>query len=457
MRTESDALGSIKIPEDSLWGISTERSRNMFAIGQEMMPFSFIQHYALYKSACASVNEELNLIEKQTAKAIRESCSEIIDGQHQEAFPLSVWQSGSGTQTNMNLNEVIANRSNQLLGHALGKKSPVHPNDHVNLSQSSNDSFPVCMHLLFSEMLENQVLPALIQLRDTLKNKQIEFKDLIHIGRTHLQDALPVSFTQNLQCYIDMTEEHIRQLEKNQRDLMALPTGGTAVGSGFGAPKDFGEKLASKIAKLTQQPFKASPNPSSQMSQHHALLNLSSTLSDFSACYHKLVNDLRLLGSGPRAGLSELILPSNELGSSIMPGKINPTQCESAAMICLSVQGNHQIVTNACANGHLELNTYKPLILYALYQSCDRLSHSVKSLSQNCLKGLKVNTNQCEKSLKNSLMLITALRPHIGYDDCAKVATYAYENNLSLKEAIIQLSIMDVEDFDTITNPKNMF
>ncbi len=456
MRTESDALGSIKIAENSLWGGSTERSRNMFAIGHETMPFSFIQQYALYKSACASVNEKLGLIDKKIAKTIIESCSEILDGQHQEAFPLSVWQSGSGTQTNMNVNEVIANRSNQILGHPLGKKSPVHPNDHVNLSQSSNDSFPVCMHLYFSELIEDQVLPALNLLKETLLEKHAEFRDKIHIGRTHLQDALPISFSQNLQCYIDMTEEYIKKLEECETDLMIIPTGGTAVGSGYGAPKDFGKKLSAELAKLSKKPFQASTNPSTQMSQHHVLLKISSSLSDFSACYLKLVNDIRLLGSGPRAGLSELILPSNELGSSIMPGKINPTQCESAAMISLSIQGNHQMISNACSNGHLELNTYKPLILYSLSQSCNRLSSSVTSLCSNCLKDLKVNEKQCQKSLKNSLMLITALRPHIGYDKCAKVATYAYENQLSLKEAIIQLNVMDADQFDELTNPDNM-
>lgn len=450
MRTESDALGKIKLPKDALYGISTSRSMSYFNIGEYLIPHGFIQVYAKIKHSAAVANYQLKLIDQQTSETIQTVCQEIIDGQHLDAFTLSVWQSGSGTQTNMNVNEVIANRANQLLGHPLGQKAPIHPNDHVNLSHSSNDSFPSCMHIYALQLIEESLQPSLNYLRQTLIQKIKEFSGTKHLARTHLQDALPIDFKMNFQCYLAFVDQTIESLHDISEQLSELPIGGTAVGTGFGAPKNFAKTIISELSKTTQFPLRTSQNPSAAMSQHQALLNFSGVMNNFAACYHKMVNDIRLLGSGPRAGLGELTLPQNELGSSIMPGKVNPTQCESAAMICIHVSAGHNAITTACSFGHFELNTYKPLILHYIHRSCIDLADSIQSFTTHCLKDLSINHKVCDHNISQSLMLVTALRPKIGYDQCAQIATYAYQQDMSLRTAAIELGILNQDELDQL-------
>jgi len=456
VRKEQDSLGMVEVPANKYWGAQTQRSLEYFSIGHEKMPLSFIQAFGILKKAAALANAELGLISKRKATKIVQAAEEVVDGKLADHFPLYIWQTGSGTHTNMNLNEVIANRANELSGSRLGSKSPIHPNDHVNLSQSSNDTFPTVMHIAMVQMIMKDLLPALQLLLNALSKKQKAFKDIIKVGRTHLQDAVPLTLGQEFSGYI-------AQLEKNQKfikavlpELLQLAIGGTAVGTGLNTHPSFAKSVVKQIQKITKQPFKSAPNKFSALAAHEAMVQLSGTLKTLATSLMKIANDLRWLSAGPRCGLAELILPANEPGSSIMPGKVNPTQCEALMMVCAQVMGNDVTVGIAGANGELELNVFKPVIMYNVTQSILLLSHAMSNFTKYLVIGLKANTQKIKKHLDHSLMLVTALTPHIGYDQAAKVAQYAEKNHVTLKEACLALKLLTAKEFDKIVNPKKM-
>tara|TARA_B100000963_G_scaffold360577_1_gene391962 strand:+ start:536 stop:1924 length:1389 start_codon:yes stop_codon:yes gene_type:complete len=455
-RKEFDSIGGINVPNDKYWGASTQRSKKFFNIGKILVPSSIIRSIAIIKRCAAIVHQKDRSISPKIAKAIIKASNEVISGKMMHNFPLKVWQTGSGTQTNMNVNEVIANRSIEILKGKKGSKKPVHPNDHVNRSQSTNDVFPTAMHIsVATETLDN-LLPSLKLLEISLKTKSREFKKIVKIGRTHLQDATPLSLGQEFSGYHEQIKKSIERVKYCLNDIYYLAQGGTAVGTGINTRKNFDKKIVKEIKKFCKINFKPAPNKFSELSAHDAIVNFSGSLNSLAVALMKISNDIRFLGSGPRAGYGELILPENEPGSSIMPGKVNPTQCEAVTMVCAKVIGNHLGITVAGTHGHFELNVFKPLIAYNILQSIDILSDSIKNFSIHCVKGIKANKKKIKEHLENSLMLVTALAPKIGYDNAAMIAKKALKNNSKLKEEAIKSGLIDEKEYDFLVNPSKL-
>lgn len=455
-RIENDSMGEVKVPADRYWGAQTQRSLFNFKIGGEKMPLGIIRAFGRQKQAAALANATLGNLDQDVANIIAKAAAEVAEGQLDDHFPLVVWQTGSGTQTNMNANEVIANRASEMLTGQFGTKSPIHPNDHVNHSQSSNDSFPTAMHIAAVMMVVNDLLPALTQLHQALDDKATAFADIIKIGRTHLQDATPLSLGHEFSAYARQCELGLTRIKVTLDNLYALPQGGTAVGTGLNSKKGFDELFVKNIQQLTNLPFTVNPNKFEGLAAHDAFVEASGALNTLATSLNKIANDLRLLGSGPRCGLGEIDLPANEPGSSIMPGKVNPTQCEALTMLCAQVMGNHMTITIAGAQGHLELNVFKPVMIYNFLQSAKLLADGCRSFTDNCVKGITANKERIESLMQNSLMLVTALNPHIGYDNAAKIAKYAHKNNLTLKQAAVKLGILDETKFDDVVKPEKM-
>ena len=455
-RKEFDSIGSINVPADKYWGASTERSNKFFNIGKILVNQSIIKSIAIIKRSAAIVHGKDNLINKKISNTIVKAADEVIKGKHKEHFPLKVWQTGSGTQTNMNVNEVIANRAIEILGGKKGTKKPVHPNDHVNKSQSTNDVFPTAIHISVAEETKKKLLPSLKILEKELKKKTKEFKDIVKIGRTHLQDATPLSLGQEFSGYYEQIKKSIVRIEIALKEIYFLAQGGTAVGTGINSKKNFDKKIVKEIAKFTKLPFKPAPNKFSELAAHDAVVNFSGALNACAVALMKISNDIRFLGSGPRAGYGELLLPENEPGSSIMPGKVNPTQCEAVTMVCVKVIGNHTGITVAGTHGHFELNVFKPMIAHNILQSIDILADSVKNFSIFCVRGIKANKDKIKQHLDNSLMLVTALAPKIGYDNAAKIAKTALKNNTTLKHETLKTGLISNSEYDKIVNPKKM-
>ena len=455
-RKETDSLGVINVPGDKYWGASTERSKKYFDIGEVKVRPILIKSIAIIKKSAAIVHKKDKLISAKIANAIIKASQEVIIGKLDDNFPLKVWQTGSGTQTNMNVNEVISNRAIELLKGKKGSKTPVHPNDHVNKSQSTNDVFPTAMHIAITMETKRKLLPSLILLSKELKKKVKNFKNIVKIGRTHLQDATPLTLGQEFSGYHSQIEESIQRINEALNELYFLAQGGTAVGTGINTRKNFDKKIINQIKRYTKINFKPAKNKFSALAAHDAVVNFSGILNTLAVALTKIANDIRFLGSGPRAGYGELILPSNEPGSSIMPGKVNPTQSEAVTMVCAKVMGNHSGVTIAGSNGHFELNVFKPLIAENVLQSIDILSDSIKNFSTYCVKGLKADKKKIQHYLDNSLMLVTALVPKIGYDNAAKIAKKAIKNNTSLKEEALKTGLISKKDYDLIVDPKKM-
>ena len=455
-RKETDSLGVINVPGDKYWGASTERSKKYFDIGEVKVRPILIKSIAIIKKSAAIVHKKDKLISAKIANAIIKASQEVIIGKLDDNFPLKVWQTGSGTQTNMNVNEVISNRAIELLKGKKGSKTPVHPNDHVNKSQSTNDVFPTAMHIAITMETKKKLLPSLILLRKELKKKVKNFKNIVKIGRTHLQDATPLTLGQEFSGYHSQIEESIQRINEALNELYFLAQGGTAVGTGINTRRNFDKKIINQIKRYTKINFKPAKNKFSALAAHDAVVNFSGVLNTLAVALTKIANDIRFLGSGPRAGYGELILPSNEPGSSIMPGKVNPTQSEAVTMVCAKVMGNHSGVTIAGSNGHFELNVFKPLIAENVLQSIDILSDSIKNFSNYCIKGLKADKKKIQHYLDNSLMLVTALAPKIGYDNAAKIAKKAIKNNTSLKEEALKTGLISKKDYDLIVDPKKM-
>jgi fumarate hydratase, class II len=456
MRVETDTFGPIEVPADRYWGAQTQRSLQNFRIGTETLPAPLISALGLVKQAAARVNREQGRLEPRLAEAITRAAHEVVDGKLALHFPLVVWQTGSGTQSNMNANEVIANRANEILGAPLGGKSPVHPNDHVNLSQSSNDTFPTAMHIAAVQQVHQQLLPALEHLLAGLQAKAEAFKAIVKIGRTHLQDATPLTLGQEFSGYVQQVAFGIARIKQTLPRLCQLAQGGTAVGTGLNAAPGFAERFAEEVAALTGLPFTSADNKFEALAAHDALVELSGALNVAAVSLTKIANDIRLLGSGPRCGFGELRLPENEPGSSIMPGKVNPTQCEALTMVCTQVMGNQVTVTIAGANGHLELNVHKPVIIYNVLQSIRLLADGARSFNDRCVAGIEADRARIDELLHRSLMLVTALNPKIGYDNAAKVAKKAYAEGTSLKEAALALELLTAEEFDQLVRPEQM-
>ena len=455
-RTETDTFGPIEVPADRYWGAQTERSLENFRIGGERMPRPLIRAFGLVKRASALVNKDMGLIDGKLVDAIAAAAQEVIDGKLDDHFPLVVWQTGSGTQTNMNANEVIGNRAIEMLGGTMGSKKPVHPNDHVNLSQSSNDSFPAAMHIAAAEEITHKLIPALERLRDALDKKAREFADIIKIGRTHTQDATPLTLGQEFSGYTAQVASGIKRLKPILDELHQLAQGGTAVGTGLNAKKGFDVAFAKKVAELTKLPFVTAPNKFEVMAAHDAYVSAQGALTSIATALFKIANDVRLLGSGPRSGFGELSLPENEPGSSIMPGKVNPTQSEALTMVCCQVIGNGTTIAVAGSQGHFELNVYKPVMAYALLQSVRLLADASRSFADNCVVGIKANKERIARLLEMSLMLVTALTPKIGYDKAALVAKTAHKNGTSLREEAVKLGFVTEKEFDELVRPEKM-
>ncbi len=455
-RTETDSFGPIKVPADRYWGAQTQRSLQNFKISGETMPAALVRALGVVKQAAARVNRELGALDPRLAEAIDQAAGEVIEGRLAGHFPLVVWQTGSGTQSNMNANEVIANRANELMGVPLGSKEPVHPNDHVNRGQSSNDTFPTAMHIAAAEQVKTALLPALEHLRAALDDKAKAFADIIKIGRTHLQDATPLTLGQEFSGYVQQITYGIARIEQTLPRLYELAQGGTAVGTGLNAKRGFAEKFAAAAARITGLPFVTAPNKFEALAAHDALVELSGMLNVLAASLTKIANDIRLLGSGPRCGLGELRLPENEPGSSIMPGKVNPTQCEAMTMLCAQVMGNHVAVTIGGATGHFELNVFKPLIIHNVLQSIRLLADGARSFTDNCVVGIEADRVRIDDLLHRSLMLVTALNPKIGYDNAAKVAKKAHQEGTTLKEAALALGLLTAAEFDQLVRPEQM-
>ena len=456
LRKEFDSIGSINVPNDKYWGASTQRSNKFFNIGKILVNISIIKSIAIIKRSAAIVHAKDKLISSKISKAIIKASDEVIKGKLDENFPLKVWQTGSGTQTNMNVNEVIANRAIEMLGGKKGTKKPVHPNDHVNKSQSTNDVFPTAMHISVATQTLTKMLPSLKILEKELKKKSIEFKKIVKIGRTHLQDATPLSLGQEFSGYHAQLKKCIERIEYALKEILFLAQGGTAVGTGINSKKNFDKKIVKEISKFTKIKFKPAPNKFAELAAHDAIVNFSGTLNTCAVALMKISNDIRFLGSGPRAGYGELILPENEPGSSIMPGKVNPTQCEAVTMVCANVIGNHNGITMAGSHGHFELNVFKPLIAHNILQSIDLLADSTKNFALYCVKGIKANKKRIKEHLDNSLMLVTALAPHIGYDNAAKIAKTALKNNTTLKHETLKTGLIREKDYDKIVDPGKM-
>lgn len=455
-RIETDSMGPIEVPAHHYWGSQTQRSLHHFAIGHEAMPLAVIHAFGILKKATAKANLELGLLTKDKADLIIQVAEEVKSGQLDAEFPLRVWQTGSGTQTNMNVNEVIANRAIELAGGERGSKNPVHPNDHVNKSQSSNDTFPTAMYIAAVLAIVRQLIPAVQTLYTALIEKVHEFKDIIKIGRTHLQDAVPLTLGQEFSAYVDQLESILANIEQTLPGLYQLAIGGTAVGTGLNTHPKFAELTAKIIAEETKLPFVSAKNKFSALAAHDALVFASGALKTLACALMKIANDIRWLGSGPRSGLGELILPENEPGSSIMPGKVNPTQCEAMTMICVQVMANDTAITLAGSQGNFELNVYKPVMIYNFLQSVDLLSSACQSFTNYCVKGLKANQAKIKHFLENSLMLVTALNPIIGYDKAAKIAHKALHEETSLRAACLSLGYLKAEEFDKAVDPKKM-
>lgn len=455
-RIEYDTLGEVQVPADKLWGAQTQRSLQNFRIGGHRMPREVIYALAIAKKAAALVNAELGVLPAEKAQLIAEACDEILAGQLDEHFPLVVWQTGSGTQTNMNVNEVIANRANQKLGQPPGSKKPIHPNDDVNRSQSSNDVFPTAMHIAAYTAVVEKLLPALEKLQRALEEKAKAFHEIIKVGRTHLMDAVPMRLGQEFSGYAQQVGDSRRDIERVLPQVAELALGGTAVGTGLNAPAGFAEKVAQKIAELTGYPFVSAPNKFAALASHDALVALSGALRRTAVALMKIANDIRLLGSGPRAGLAELNLPENEPGSSIMPGKVNPTQSEAMTMVCCQVIGNDTAITCGAFQGHLELNVFKPLIIHNVLESIRLLSDACHSFTDNCVVGIEPNLPMIQRHLERSLMLVTALNPVIGYEKAAKIAQKAHREDKTLREAATELGYLTAEEFDQYIRPEKM-
>jgi fumarate hydratase, class II len=455
-RIETDSMGPIEVPEDKLWGAQTQRSLHHFAIGSDFMPLQVIHAFGQLKKAAALANLEIGKLSKDKADLIVKAAEEVIEGLWDEHFPLKVWQTGSGTQSNMNVNEVIANRANQMAGQPLGSKAPIHANDHVNMSQSSNDTFPTAMHIAAAMEIQNHLIPAVKFLKDGLAEKMIAFKDIIKIGRTHLQDAVPLTLGQEFSGYVAQLDACIFRLDEALHELYELAIGGSAVGTGLNTHPQFANKAAAQIAKLTNLPFISAENKFAALASHEPLVMAHSAMKTLACALMKIANDLRWMGSGPRSGLGELSLPENEPGSSIMPGKVNPTQAEAMTMVCAQVMGNDVAVSFADSQGNFELNVFKPVMIFNVLHSAVLLKDTCISFQKYCVEGLKPNLSVIDRHLKESLMLVTALNQHIGYDNAAKIAKKAHHEHTNLKEAAIALGLLTPEQFDKYLDPKTM-
>jgi len=455
-RKEKDSMGVLEVPDDRYYGAQTQRSLNNFKIGGERFQRELIRAYGILKKAAASVNEKAGKLDSKLAGVIREAADEVIEGNLDDHFPLVVWQTGSGTQSNMNFNEVIANRAIEKLGGELGSKNPVHPNDHVNMGQSTNDTFPTAINIAAVEATINQLLPGLKKLLKSLVKKEKEFDAIIKLGRTHLQDATPLSLGQEFSGYASALRHGISRIEKALDHCYELAMGGTAVGTGINSFEGFGEQVADEISSLTGLPFKTAENKFEALGGQDSIVELSGVLKTVSGSLFKIANDIRWLASGPRSGIGEILIPANEPGSSIMPGKVNPTQCEAMTMVCTQVMGNDVTISVAGASGNFELNVYRPVIAYNIIQSIRLLTDACDSFRVHCVDGIEANEERIRLNLYNSLMLVTALNSHIGYDKAAEVAKKAYEDNLSLREAIIDLGYMSGEEFDQLVQPEKM-
>lgn len=455
-RIETDSFGPIDVPSDKYWGAQTQRSLQNFKIGGETMPKPLIRAFGILKKCAALANADLKALDPKLAQTIAQACDEVIDGTLEGNFPLVVWQTGSGTQTNMNVNEVISNRAIELMGGEMGSKKPVHPNDHVNMGQSSNDSFPTAMHIAAAEQAHHELIPALEHLHAALDAKAKEFKDIVKIGRTHLQDATPVTLGQEFSGYTMQISNAIERVKSCMPRILQLAQGGTAVGTGINCKVGFDKLFAKKVAESTGLDFVTAPNKFEALAAHDALVELHGVLNTIAVSLMKIANDIRLLGSGPRCGIGEISLPENEPGSSIMPGKVNPTQSEAMTMVCAQVMGNHVAVSVGGSNGHFELNVFKPVIIYNVLQSIRLIADSCRSFTDNCVAGIEANTQRIDKLLHESLMLVTALNPHIGYDNAAKIAKKAHHDGTSLLDAGKALGLLDEKQFKAWINPADM-
>jgi len=455
-RTETDTFGPIQVESDKYWGAQAERSLGNFKIGEEKMPKPLIRALGIVKRAAAEANMELGRLDEKLGDAIIAAAQEVIDGKLDAHFPLAVWQTGSGTQTNMNANEVISNRAIEMLGGEMGSKKPIHPNDHVNMSQSSNDVFPTAMHIAAAEYLVRETLPKLTRLSASLTKKQDAFKDIIKIGRTHTQDATPLTLGQEFSGYATAVENGIRRIEESSVDLYELAQGGTAVGTGLNAPVGFADLFAAKVAKITSLPFVSAPNKFEALASHGALAYAHGALNAVAMDLFKIANDIRLLGSGPRSGLGELSLPENEPGSSIMPGKVNPTQSEALTMVAAQVLGNQATIGFAASQGHFELNVYKPVVIYNFIQSARLIGDASASFAEHCVDGIEAREDNIKAAMERSLMLVTALAPKIGYDNAAKIAKTAHKNGTTLREEAVGGGYVTEAEFDAVVRPENM-
>ena len=455
-RTETDSFGPLEVPSEKYWGAQTQRSIINFPIGWEKQPVAIVRALGVIKQACAEANKAAGNLNEEIADAIIKSAAEVVAGKFDDNFPLVVWQTGSGTQSNMNANEVIANRAIEILGGTIGSKEPVHPNDHCNMAQSSNDTFPTAMHIATAMASRDVLIPGLEKLEKSLRNKIEEFDGIIKIGRTHTQDATPIRLSQELSGYAHQVHMGIRRISKSLEDIYELAQGGTAVGTGLNTFQGWDTTVAENISKITGLPFVTAPNKFEALAAHDAMVEISGSLKTVAASLFKIANDIRLLGSGPRCGLGELILPENEPGSSIMPGKVNPTQCESMTQVCAHVIGNDTAVGFAGSQGHFELNVYKPMIAYNVLQSIQLLGDACSAFTDNLVDGLKADDTRIDKLMRESLMLVTALAPKIGYDNATKVAKTAHKNGTTLKEEAISLGFVDEKTFDEVVRPENM-
>src|SRR3954471_15220554 len=455
-RIESDSMGKIEVPSNVYWGAQTQRSLLHFNIGRDTMPPELIRAFGILKKACALVNQDLGKLPPDRAKLIVQAADEVISGKLNDQFPLRIWQTGSGTQTNMNVNEVISNRAIEIAGGEMGSKKPVHPNDHVNMSQSSNDTFPAAMHIAAAERVKNALIPAIKTVRDAIAAKAEEFQDVVKIGRTHLQDAVPLTIGQEFGGWASLLDRDIKRLDQALDGLYDLAIGGTAVGTGLNAHPEFAERAAKKIAELTGLPFKSHPNKFAALSAHDEIVFASGAIKTLAASLMKIANDVRWLASGPRCGLGELVIPENEPGSSIMPGKVNPTQSEAMTMVAVQVLGNDAAIGFAGSQGNFELNVFKPVMIYNLLHSIRLIHDACHGFVAYCIDGMMINREKIDEHLRDSLMLVTALNPHIGYDNSAKIAKNAHKKGISLRESAIELELLSGEDFDRLVKPEEM-
>jgi fumarate hydratase class II len=455
-RTESDSMGPIEVPDDRYWGAQTQRSLHHFSIGDQRMPQAVIRGMALLKKASALVNQDLGKLSTELADLIVQAADEILAGDHDDEFPLFVWQTGSGTQTNMNANEVISNRAIEIAGGEKGSKDPIHPNDHVNMSQSSNDTFPTAMHIAAAEEIVHRLVPAVRELREALARKAEAFDDIVKIGRTHLQDAVPLTLGQEFGGYVAQLDDDLERIELTLPGLYELAIGGTAVGTGLNAPPEFGERVAASIAELTGLPFVSAPNKFAALAAHDAMVFSSGALKTLAVSLMKIANDIRWLASGPRAGIGELVLPENEPGSSIMPGKVNPTQSEAMTMVCVQVLGNDAAVGFAGSQGNFELNVFKPVMIFNVLSSTRLLADACTNFRRFAVEGLEADRERIEQYVRSSLMVVTALAPHIGYDNAAAIAKHAHHEKKDLREAAVELGHLSGEEFDKLVRPADM-